>query len=347
MADDTVTAEAPVFQGPALSATSDAPVVEKPATPPEVNTEVNKAADTAPKADDGANEIADAENAEAETDTGSDDTGQTEESTVEETGKAAKAEIPPYAKREITKARNQKRDAEARTAAAEDRAKAAEARLDLALKAEADGDAKPKVADTPRPKRDTFDNPDAYDDALVTWAADNAARKATAEVEAKAATRTAEAEQARKTEEQQKRVTERVTSWQDKRTAFMKDHPDFEDVAESDDVKISPAMTELLLEADNGPELAYALGKDPELSAKIASLSPAKAALEMGKFAASVEAAKKPKVSKTPPPAKPIGSRANAGQKSPDEMSMDEYAAMRTPQILAERAGPMARHRAN
>lgn len=341
MADDTVTAEAPVFQGPALSATSDAPVVAKPADPPPVNAEAKPA--------DAANEIADPEQGDADTDTGSDDTGQddTDDSTGQEPGKAAKADIPPYAKREITKARNQKRDADARTAAAEDRAKAAEARLDLALKARAESEAKPKAADTPRPKRETFDNPDAYDEALVTWAADNAARRTEATLEAKRVEEARKADETRRTEEQQKKTTERVSSWQEKRSAFMKDHPDFEDVAESDDVKISPAMTEILLEADNGPELAYALGKDPELSAKIASLPPAKAALEMGKLAVSVEAAKKPKVSKTPPPAKPIGSRANAGPKSPDEMSMDEYAAMRTPQILAERAGPMARHRAN
>jgi len=342
MADEAITVEAPVVQGPALSATSDMPVVEKPADPPPVNTEVNTAA--APKVE--ASEIADAD-AEADTETSADDAGQDDEDTTGQEPGKAKAEIPPYAKREITKARNQKREAQAQAAADRAAREAAEARLDLLLKSKAEPEVKTKAAETPRPKRESFDNPDAYDAALVSWAAENAAKSTAAEIESQVAQKAAEEKRNLETAERQKQAKERINSWSERRSQFLKDHPDYEEVAESDDLKISPVMTDILLEADNGPELAYALGKDPDLAAKISQLSPAKAAIELGRLAASVEAAKKPKVSKTPPPVKPIGSRANAGQKSVEEMSMDEYAAMRTPQIIADRLGPMARHRAN
>lgn len=340
MADDTITQEAPVFQGPALSATSDVPVVEVVETPA-VETAEQVAAPEAEASEPGA---------EAETqditETGADDAGR-DNDTGDEPGKA-KAEIPPYAKREITKARNRQREAQAERDEARTARAAAEARLDLALKAQAESADKAKpAADTPRPNRETFDTPDAYETALITWAADNASRTTATDLEAKMAKQADDAKKAKEDADKRKIVTERITSWQDKRTAFIKDHPDFEDIAEADDLKISPSMTELLLEADNGPELAYALGKDRSLAEKISQLSPAKAALEMGRLAASVEASKRPKVSKAPPPARPIGSRANAGPKSADDMSMEEYAAMRTPQILAERMGPGARTRAN
>lgn len=338
MADDTVTVEAPVFQGPALSATTDVPEVTKPADPPPVDVEVNKAVET--KIEDAPAEV------ESETtETGTEKSGP--EKTTADAGKE-KQDIPPYAKREITIARNQKREAEARATAAERLASESAARLDTALKALENAGAKPKVSvETPRPKREAFDNPDAYDEALVTWAADNAARMTEEKVTAAEAKRSETARKATEDAEQRRLQADRAQSWNAKQAEFVKSHPDFEDVVGNDDLLISQAMTDILAEADNGPELAYALGKDPDLSAKIAQLSPGKAALEMGKFAASVEAARKPKVSKAPPPVRPVGSRADAGKKSADEMSMDEYAAMRTPQIIAERLGPQARARAN
>lgn len=327
--DDTVTVEAPVFQGPALEATSDMPVVEKPADPPPENVEVNTA------------EVKETE-AENEEATGA---GTGEE--IQTAPEAGKDETPPYVKREITKARNRQREAEAQAREAGVSRDAAIKALETLTAERATEAAKPKfVVETPRPKRETFDNPDAYDAALVEWAADNAARKATEEVRADEARKASDDAKRRTEDEGKKRVTEKLTSWTEKRSEFMKAHPDFEDIAESDDLKVSPVMTELLLEADNGPELAYALGKNPDLAARIAQLSPAKAALEMGRLAASVDAARKPKVSKAPPPVRPVGTRANAGTKSPDEMSMDEYAAMRTPQIIADRLGPTARPRA-
>lgn len=348
MADDTVTVEAPVRPGPALSATSDAPVVTA-VVPPAV-TEVDT---ITPKVEAKTEAVVDAKTGEdGEAETGADDAGNEDadaSTTADEAGK--KPEIPAYAKREITKTRNQKRAAEeARDAALQAKAES-DQRLSDALKALAErgSDAKPKVtAETPRPKRDQFDDPEAYDEALVSWTAKQTAAEVRAEIEAEADRKAKADAKTAQDAERTKTQTERAEAWASKREAFMKDHPDFEDVAESEDVKISPVMTALILEADNGPELAYALGKNPEQSARIAQLtSPAKVALEMGKFAASIEAAKKPKVSKAPPPAKPLGSRADAGKKSPDEMSMDEYAAMRTPQIIAERMGPGARHRAN
>ncbi len=353
MADsEAVTVETPVFQGPALNATSDAPVVVETPDPPPVSVEVTTLTDGKTPNTEEPTE-ATPETAAEEGDAGITDTGDTGQPTAEIAGN--KDETPAPIKREITKERNRRRDAEARADRAEKLAEEANAKAMSALQALEDAErartaeATRQAAETPRPQRQSFDSPDAYEEALIAWTrATEAAkyRQAEAGRQAKQAeeekARTAKAQQ----DAQQKAQQERIEGWQGKRKAFIEKHPDFVEVAESDDVKISNAMTSFIIEADNGPEIAYYLGQHPEDSARIASLSPAKAGIELGKLVVSIEAAKAPKVSKAPRPATPVQSRNAAAPKSADEMSMDEYAAMRNPVLMRERLGPSARARA-
>lgn len=325
---------------PALSATSDAPIIAtesvvdaatailaaietKPAAV--AATEADKPADVADEADD----TADADATDP---------------------KPPKKELEPWAKREITKARNQKRDAEAAKLAAETRANNAEANLKRALEAveKLTGDsavAARKDADAadPRPKRETFDNPDAYDSALVEWAGRRAAVSATAaaELAAAEATKKSETETAQKATDERNRET--IKTWNKRKDAFTEEHPDYADVAEADDLKISIPMAQAILEDDDGPAIAYYLGQNPDEAERISALSPARAVSELGRIAARLTA--KPVVSTKPAPIKPLNTGTSpATRKSADQESMEEYAARRTAEMRGRTNGAGATH---
>jgi hypothetical protein len=254
------------------------------------------------------------------------DTDQAGEADAGTSSKAVKTdETPPAIKREITLERNRRR-------AAEQEAATAKAELSKALEALANVTKTPaKATEDARPARADFADPDAYEDALIDWSSRRASAKARAD----------EAEQrvkdARFSEfEAQKKL------FLDRKTAFMKNNPDYEDIAESDDVEISGAMTSAILASEDGPAIAYYLGQNPDDAARIAKLSPMQAAKEIGKIEARLgadakDAADAKPFKRKPAPMTPVGTRSTASRRDPSEESMEEYAARRTPEILASR----------
>jgi hypothetical protein len=125
---------------------------------------------------------------------------------------------------------------------------------------------------------------------------------------------------------------------------FKKAHDDFEEtIADVDDIQMSPAVSQAILESDNGPELMYELAKDREEYARMCALSPFEAARALGRFEArlqkpSVEKTKevKTKTTKAPPPPKPISTSSANGKKSLQEVaesgSQADYERMRSEQ---------------
>jgi len=89
-------------------------------------------------------------------------------------------------------------------------------------------------------------------------------------------------------------------------------------------------MAHAILNAEDGPALAYHLGQNPELAERIAKLDPIQAVTELGRISARLVA--KPLTPK-PNPIRPLGARANAGPKSPDDETMDEYGTRRTAEL--------------
>jgi hypothetical protein len=277
---------------PALSATSDAPI---PGAEPSLSEEVNKTVDNLQ------------EKPEIEA-TGGD------KSPGEEKVEPKPDLTPPAVKREITKARNAQR-------AADERAARLETQLAQALEGLAKV-AKPEVKEDPRPQRDAFNDPDAYDAALIEWSGKGAAAKAVAEADA-----------ARIRGETASRVKALTDSWAERKAAFVDDHPDYEDVAEEADengkdlVSISIPMAHAIMNAEDGPAIAYWLGQNRADAARIAKLDPVQAVVEIGRISAKLANAPKPRTPK-PDPLRPLGSRSAAGNgKDPSEMSTEEYAA--------------------
>jgi hypothetical protein len=224
-----------------------------------------------------------------------------------------KAKTPPWQLARMAKAENARKLAEQRANQAEtERAQALEALARVTGKPEAE------KAD-PRPSRDQFDHPDAFEQALEDWSGRKAAAKAVAEDRAE-----------RERGEQASKAKALTDSWQDRKAGFMVDHPDYADVAEADDLTISIPMAAAILEAEDGPALAYYLGQNPETAERISKLSPSQAVIELGRISARLVT--KTETPRKPNPIRPLGSR-NASAPSADDQSMEAYAASRLPQV--------------
>ena len=111
----------------------------------------------------------------------------------------------------------------------------------------------------------------------------------------------------------------------------MAQYPDFEEIAFSDDLRISQPMSHVIAESPIGPAIAYFLGKNPNESAKIASMSPRDAVKALGKLEAKLEPQTGKSLSTAPAPIKPVTS-ARALSATLENASMDEYRKARAKQ---------------
>lgn len=286
---------------PLLSATSDTPVIDltKPSEPVvETTAEPAKVDNQAERGDKSATE-------------GDKPAGETGD-------KPSKEDLtPPAVKREITIERNRRR-------AAEERATALEADLRKALDALPKAPEPKAIEAEPRPTRDTFTDPDAYDTALIEWSGRMATKTAKAEAERESA------EKANKSQ-----IEAIQNTWADRKAAFVESHPDYDDVAESDSVQISIPMAHAIMQDEDGPAIAYYLGQHPEEAERIAKMAPVQAVATLGRVAAKL--GDKPAPKAKPEPIKPVGARSNAAAKDANDESADEYVARRTTEMQAAR----------
>jgi hypothetical protein len=95
-----------------------------------------------------------------------------------------------------------------------------------------------------------------------------------------------------------------------------------------DELPLTQHIAAALIESDAPAKLMAHLAANPDEVERIAGLSPARQAAEIGKL--EVKIASAPKVSKAPPPIDPIGgSKGNLSIKPSDEMSDAAYAKWR------------------
>jgi hypothetical protein len=175
-----------------------------------------------------------------------------------------------------------------------------------------------KPEEDARPVRASFEDPDAYDKALEAWASNRAAKVAQAEAQAELA----KAERERDLKIAQDTFNQRVD-------AFKKDHEDFEDLVYDDTLFTNPTLGQAILEAEDGPAIAYYLAQNPEEHDRINALRPARVVLEVGKLSARLEAPVVPAPKPKADPIVPLRARNPAGPKDPANMTMDEYSEYR------------------
>lgn len=89
-------------------------------------------------------------------------------------------------------------------------------------------------------------------------------------------------------------------------TKFAAEHDDYHDVVYDPTLRISPDMRDYIQSSENGPELVYHLGKNPDVAMDIADMPPALAGRALSKLEDGLAKAraKEAAVSKAPPPPK-------------------------------------------
>lgn len=169
-----------------------------------------------------------------------------------------------------------------------------------------------------KPSIDQFQNYDEYVEALADWKTDqklSARDKAASERQAKQSAQ-------REHETFRTRVESQVDQG---RSEF----DDFDDVViQNPDLPVSPTMAQALVEMEEGHKVAYYLGKNPEEAADIASMSPTRQAIALGRIEAKL--AVKPPAKTVSNAPEPIGSKLNGGaspgKADPSKMSDAEWA---------------------
>lgn len=272
--------------------------------------------------------------------------------------------LPHYAVKEISKVRTATRarvaaiQAEATKAASDAaaaKAEAEQARRELEeLRAKAPKiEDQPKVEEKPdpRPTRDLFDDPDAYDDAITQWADREADRKASAKVAEKEAADNearAAADAAKKAEDEaatraaQEEVAQQAhADWVSKTEAAKVKYTDYEEIALKDPKdggpSISPAMAMAIQKAENGTDVAYRLGLDVEESKRIASINdPIAQVIEIGRMAERLANPQR-RVARSRPIDPVNSSVSQSDNVSPDDEDMNAYYARRTKETAPNR----------
>lgn len=234
--------------------------------------------------------------------------GQAAEGEKPEEKKSASAE-----RREREKAYRERLKAEAAQALA--RADEAEQRRKAILEA-GSKEAPPKEAD--------FPDPIEYSAAKAIWGAEQRAR----EREANGA-----GEAARVAKQQAEEIIQReraalVEAW----TAQVDDargrYADFDAVARAKDLPVTPAMGDIIMTSDNGPDVLYFLGQNRALAAQIAAMHPVEAARAIGRIEATLTLPKPRTETNAPAPISPVRGSAGASL-NPEKLSVEEYIAAR------------------
>lgn len=120
---------------------------------------------------------------------------------------------------------------------------------------------------------------------------------------------------------------EKAQGFNQRADELRKSAPDFDQaIAAVPAVLMKPEMVDVILDIDEGPQVAYHLATNLHECARIASLPERQQALELLKLAAKLAARPEPKrVTSAPEPVKPIKAQGSTS-KRPEDMSMDEYA---------------------
>jgi hypothetical protein len=99
--------------------------------------------------------------------------------------------------------------------------------------------------------------------------------------------------------EYQREQAKKDAEWKGKVKEAITKYPDLPELIEADEAKSNPTMVQLIKDSPVSVELFYHLMAHPEVSNKIADMSPAQSAREIGKIEARLEAEKESKAKTT------------------------------------------------
>lgn len=180
---------------------------------------------------------------------------------------------------------------------------------------------KPAVEAPERPKRDDFETQEEYLEAVADW-----------KVEQKLKDKEAKEQETKIRGEYDQKKAEFAKKCEE----FRKARNDFDDVLEAADeagVRYSPILERCLLESDRGPAVLYELAKDPDEFERLNKLPYGALNRELGRIEARLEREAQSsknevkKITKAPPPVKPVKNGAAKPRRSLDDpnLSLREF----------------------
>lgn len=136
----------------------------------------------------------------------------------------------------------------------------------------------------------------------------------------------AEAEKQREAAERQRAQT----AMQERARKFTEDgqakYGDFFQVAlNSDNFDPSPEVAQVILDSDRAVDVAYYIGKHPDVAERLEAMTPTQAAREIGRIEARLDQPTPKKPPAAPNPVKPVGSGNEPRRPNPETISTDEY----------------------
>lgn len=274
----------------------------------ETGQEIETEAEQAEKQENQKQENAEDEENKAKDEPGDESEDESEDGPEDEPSDKEKQKLPKGVEKRLAKMRKKQGDAERRAEAAEMELEALKRKQELAKSTE--------IGE--KPKVDDFETEEEYLEAL----ADYKINKKYAELEAKR-TEQLEAKAAEERKIIEKRKQEKL---QESFGKAAKKYKDFNETVK--DIFISNAMAEVLAIIPNAGDVAYYLGKNPDITEDIASMPTVETVLAIQEISNKV---KPKKTSKAPAPIKPI--RTHGGNiKTPEHMTMKEYIEFRRKQ---------------
>ena len=123
--------------------------------------------------------------------------------------------------------------------------------------------------------------------------------------------------------EQQQTAIEKVQSDYNNRVSAL-GKADFKE--KQDAIPNLPAgVADALMQSEDGAEMIYHLGSNPEKAEALANMSPAMAIMELGKLSAQLSIKPETKTSAAPDPITPLSSGSALSSNIDDDMPMDEW----------------------
>ena len=181
--------------------------------------------------------------------------------------------------------------------------------------------AKPKEAEPEKPKRADFADDEAYLDARDAYVEAKAVSKAKAELAAENVKHS-----------QEKAAQTVAQTYGERVSAFKAQTEDFDEVMQAaEDIRVSAAARDAILESEMGPQVAYHLAKHPEVAAKLAGMSPLTQVRELGKLETQLSKQPDPEITSAPTPARAVPTGTSV-KNDPNRMSQAEYEAWRMKQ---------------
>lgn len=126
--------------------------------------------------------------------------------------------------------------------------------------------------------------------------------------------------------------------WSERISTYRQATPDYDKViAAAADLAVAPYVADALKDSDNGPALLYHMAKNPEVADRLNSMTPVRAAMEIGRLEATLDAKPVKSPSNAPPPITPIAAR-RTGNIDLASASMEDFIAARNKQGAGYRA---------